>query len=197
MVTSTHLDKSLTYPEYLLLLNNLLAQGKTTGPDQSDDFVEYAKLNMQRMNRLNKTVILLPELKAALKSIKGKYVWLTLTEGWCGDAAQNIPIFHAMENECPNIELRLLLRDENLDLMDQYLTNGTRSIPKLICLERESLKEIFTWGPRPQAVQNIMMELKAKNTPKQESIIAVQKWYNADATKTAQQEFLQLLKLLK
>ena len=200
MITQDHIARGMSYAQYSKLLNDLMAQGKTTGGNQSDDYVNYAKLNVQRMHRLDKTMELIPELKEALAKVNEHYVWLVLTEGWCGDAAQNLPIIHAMEKECPNIELVLLLRDENLDVMDQYLTGSSRSIPKVICLEKDtathSLKEIFVWGPRPDAAQDMMLELKNTNVPHDEMVLAVQKWYNNDKTLSAQNEFVALVKRL-
>ena len=59
-------------------------------------------------------------------------IWLIITEGWCGDAAQCIPTIEKIAAESKNIETHYVLRDENLDLIDEYLTNNARSIPKLI-----------------------------------------------------------------
>lgn len=191
-----YIQKSITYPEYLNLLETLLLQGKTTGNNQSESYLNYAKLNLARMHRLNKTVILPENLKTNLKKITKQYIWLTITEGWCGDASQNIPALHFMELENPNIELRLILRDENKELMDKYLTNGSRSIPKLICLEKDTLNEVFIWGPRPKPVQELMLNFKMSNIPKEEASLTIQKWYNEDKTLTLQNEFLELLKIL-
>jgi len=174
-----------------------MVDGKTTGPNQSENYINYAKLNLARMHRLNKTVVLMDELKSELKKITKKYVWLAITEGWCGDAAQNIPIFNFIEKENPNIELRLILRDENLDLMDKYLTNGGRSIPILICFEKETLNEIFVWGPRPKEVQKLTEELIKQKVALDDKVLAVQQWYNNDKTLTLQNEFLELIKVLK
>jgi hypothetical protein len=193
-----YINKAMAYEQYRDLLQDLMAQGKTTGENHGSEYLDYAKLNLQRMLRLDKTAELTNELKLALSIVKSRYVWLVLTEGWCGDAAQNLPVLHAMEKECPNIELKLILRDENLELMDRYLTDGGRSIPKLICLKKDDsstngYKEIFTWGPRPEAVQKIMLELKVKNTPLAEKSVIIQKWYNADKTLSVQSELLALI----
>ncbi len=192
-----YISKSITYIEYFTLIETLMKQGKTSGSNQTEEYLNYAKVNLARMQRLNKTVVLTDELKTELKKITKKYIWLVITEGWCGDAAQNIPILHFMEKENPNIEIRLVFRDENLDLMDKYLTNGGRSIPILICLEDETCNEIFVWGPRPQIAQQFMIELKQQNTSKENTIIAVQKWYNNDKTLTLQNEFVELFKKLQ
>lgn len=193
MDTTLYIKKGLTYSAYLELLQVLFKEGKTTGHDQNPDLVEYAKLNLQRMARVEKTTVISQDLKQKLGTIKGHYVWLVITEGWCGDAAQSLPVFEAIEKLNTNIELKIVLRDENPDLINQYLTNGSRSIPKLICFEKESLKELFVWGPRPKLLQDEVTELVKANMPKDERGIFIQKWYNNDKTTTLQNEIRELI----
>lgn len=188
-----YINRSMNYTQYMDLLDGLMAQGKTTGQNQSADYLNYAKLNLARMHRLNKTTTLTPELKTVLQKVKSSFIFLVLTEGWCGDAAQNTPTMHLIELENKNIELKLVLRDENLELMDNYLTNGGRSIPKLICLEKESLKEVFTWGPRPEAIQQTVLELKDKKASLMEKAEIVHTWYAKDKTLSLQVELKELI----
>lgn len=190
---TNYISKSISYNDYVTLLDNLMAQGKTTGQNHSDDYINYAKLNLARMHRLNKTAKLTDDLKNTLQNVKSNFIFLVLTEGWCGDAAQNIPILNLIENECKNIDLKLILRDENLELMDNYLTDGGRSIPKLICLNKTTLNEVFVWGPRPAAAQQIMLELKEKNVTLAEKGEAIHKWYNEDKTLSVQEELKNLI----
>jgi hypothetical protein len=192
MITQNYLDRSMSYGQYYQLVQDLAANGKTTGGNQSEAYIGYTKLNAQRMHRLDKTTLLTGALCDALKQVNNSYIWLVLTESWCGDAAQNLPVMALVEKARPLIELRLLLRDENLDLMDQYLTGSSRSIPKLICAEKDGLKELFTWGPRPEALQALALELLAQGVSKEDKSLAVQKWYTADKTLSLQQELLQL-----
>lgn len=196
MITRQLLENAMSYSEYRTLLETLMAQGKTTGSDQSETYLHYAKINLQRMQRLEKTVVIEEDLKMALSELKSSYFLLAITEGWCGDAAQNIPVLHAVEKACPNIELKLILRDEHLDVMDQYLTEGARSIPKVICVEKTGLKECFVWGPRPAAIQEIVLQLKKDNKTLEEKGLITQNWYNADKTKSMQQELLNLIQHL-
>jgi hypothetical protein len=194
VITQNQLQKSLSYLEYRILIDSLMAQNKTTGTDQSEAMVNYGKLNLQRMQRLEKTVIISNELKSCIEHLNKKLIFLVITEGWCGDAAQNVPVFSFMENISSNIELKLLLRDENPELIDKYLTNGARAIPKLICLEKDTLKELFVWGPRPEPCQKIMLEMKAKNADSKVKAEAIHLWYARDKTATLQKEILELLK---
>ena len=189
-----NVTRFLSYKSYTDLISELFKEGKTTGSDQTDEYLGYTKMNIQRMSRLEKSVSLTAELKDILENVKQKYIWVVISEGWCGDSAQIIPLLNAIAEACLNIELKIILRDENPEIMDRYLTNGGRSIPKLICFEDESLKEIFTWGPRPKALQDIVMKLKEKNATKEEKGVIVQKWYNEDKTSGLQDELGNLIK---
>jgi hypothetical protein len=188
-----YLDKSITYAKYVKLIDDLLAHGKTTGPNQSKDLFHYGKLNRQRMNRLEKTVVLNESLKEKAKNITSPMIWLIITEGWCGDAAQNIPIIEKIAAENPNIQTRYVLRDENLELMDAYLTNNARSIPKLIALDAETWREIGTWGPRPQIAMDYFYEMRAGGMEKTQMMENMQRWYLADKNQNIQTEFESLL----
>ena len=169
--------------------DDLLAEGKTTGENQSEAMFNYGKLNRQRMKRLEKTVELNESLKEKARSVKRKMIWLIITEGWCGDAAQNIPVIEKIAFESADIETRYVLRDENLELMDAYLTNNARSIPKLICLDAETLEEIGTWGPRAQAAMDYFVEMKADNLEKPQMMENLQRWYLQDKEQSIQKEF--------
>ncbi len=195
MVTEKEINQALSYKQYINLLEDLVAQGKSTGATQSADYVYFNKLNLQRMLRLKKTLVLQNDLISALKQIKNHFIWVVLTEGWCGDAAQIVPVLAGITEECPNIQLKVLLRDQNLDLMDQYLTGTSRSIPKMICVEQETLTEKFVWGPRPAEAQAFMLLLKRQQTTSSEKSLLIQKWYNTDKTQSLQKELLLLIQL--
>jgi hypothetical protein len=186
-----------TYASYRQLIDELMAQNLTTGPNQTEQILQYARLNIQRMRRVDKTIVLLPELREALASLQQRYVWLTLTEGWCGDAAQIVPVFEAIVKASEGkLESRYLLRDENLDLMDRYLTGGGRSIPKLIVLQADTLAEVVTWGPRPAPAQAMFLELKSQNLPFEEFATRLHGWYALDKTQSTQRELLELVRAL-
>jgi len=187
------LQKTYTYQAYKDLVKTLLLEGKSTGPNQSEDLTNYSLLNDKRMKRLDKTIKILDDTKQFLKTIKTHQTWLVLTEGWCGDAAQNLPVIHKMAEVNSNINLQLVLRDENLELMDLFLTNGGRSIPKLIALDKD-LNILFTWGPRPQTATNMVLDYKTKHGSldaqfKQD----LQVWYNKDKGESIQNDFKELI----
>lgn len=193
-VDRKYLNKAMDYPTYRKLIDDLLLEGKVTGPQQSESLADYTKLNVQRMQRIDKTVHLQPELSAALKAIDQPQTWLVITEGWCGDAAQILPVINAMANENPLIRLQLVLRDSNLELMDQYLTDGTsRSIPKLIVLDTDTMEERFNWGPRPAALQEIYQKMRAEGMDYPAIAQELHAWYAKDKTVSTQKEILRKL----
>ncbi|MEJ7664827.1 MAG: thioredoxin family protein [Hymenobacter sp.] len=183
-----------SYAAYRQLLDQLLAEGKTTGPQQTPELLAFAQLNEQRMSRLDKTTKLLPELAAAAGPARN-YIWLVLTEGWRGDAAQTLPVVEAVaQASAGHLRTAYLLRDENPDLIDQYLTNGSRSIPKLIVLRADTLTEVAHWGPRPAEAQALITKLKAEGMEHDEFIKALHTWYAHDRTQATQHELLKLIK---
>ena len=189
-----YLEKSMTFAEYIKLIDDLLLDGKTTGPNQSEAMFNYGKLNRQRMHRLEKTVVLNDSLREKVQNNKRKMIWLVITEGWCGDAAQNIPIIEKIAGASGgSIENRYVLRDENLELIDAYLTHNARSIPKLIALDAVTLEEIGTWGPRPQAAMDLFFELRTRGLEKPLIMENLQRWYIADKNQSIQMEFEKLL----
>lgn len=197
-ITQKDIEKGLSYDEYRKLVNDLLKKGKTTGDQPSRGMVKFTQLNEARMKRVDKTVYLQPELEKEIKNLFGKWYWVVLTEGWCGDAAHSLPVINKMAQANPNIELSILLRDENLHIMDAYLTNGSRSIPKLIVLNTDTLEEKGTWGPKPKPAKNLHLRYKKNDSiSHKENSRQVQKWYNQDKSQTLQKEFIQKIRQWK
>jgi hypothetical protein len=186
-------NRSFTYQEYRNHIDNLFEQGKTTGENQSESMLHYTKMNIQRMKRWEKKFEIGEELKAKLESLETPQTWVVYTEAWCGDAAQNIPLLHLAAQGSDKINFMVLLRDENTETMNDYLTNGGMSIPKLVIFEGE--KELGTWGPRPAPLQQMVMDNKHSETPLpyDEFSVIVQKWYNSDKGATFQEEIMQML----
>jgi UDP:flavonoid glycosyltransferase YjiC (YdhE family) len=192
-VEQRYLQKSMTYEAYKQLVEDLLAAGKATGPQQSEGLVHYSQLNLQRMHRVEKTIQILPEVKEQLLRVSRPQIWLVLTEGWCGDAAQSLPVMKALADLNPNIQLRTLLRDENPELMDRYLTNGiSRSIPRLIAVDPATGAELFNWGPRPAGLQETFYGMRSEGLPYEVIKEELQRWYNTDKTVTIQRELAAL-----
>lgn len=192
VITPDVIKNAMSYDEYRQLINELLEEGKTTGPRQSEGLTRYTRMNVHRMNRLDKTTELKQGLKEKLEDLDREWTWLVLTEGWCGDAAQNVPVFNKIAEASPKIRLRFILRDENPEIMDEYLTYGTRSIPKLIALDSDTLEELGTWGPRPAAAQHLVQKWKDQFS-KKEWAEKLHKWYADNGTQRIQSEFEELI----
>lgn len=178
--------------EYLKFIEKLVNEKKASGPDQSAAMLQYTELSLQRLKRWNKTAVLLPEVIEKIQSLNSLQNWVILTESWCGDAAHAFVFIEKMAALNPLISFEWKLRDENLELMDQYLTNGGRSIPKLIATD-ESGDKLFDWGPRPKHIQNKFLALKNEGVPYEEASIVLQKMYNADKGVSTQKEILNLM----
>ncbi|MCA1800994.1 MAG: thioredoxin family protein [Rhodothermaceae bacterium] len=175
-VTRDLIGKAVSYEEFRLLTDRLLLNNKTTGSNHIE-----AMLN------------LLPELLELLNQIDRKMYWLVLVEAWCGDVAQNLPVIARMVGATEQIQLLHLLRDEHLEIIDAFLTNGGRAIPKLIALDADTLEILFTWGPRPQEVQDLTMTLKSEGMAYAEAAVVVHGWYAKNKTVSLQNEFTVLL----
>ena len=195
VLSAERLASAYSYPTYRQLLDGLMAQNRTTGATQTDELVQYTHLNIQRMQRIDKTVELLPELRTALAALPAHYAWLVLTEGWCGDAAQVLPVLEAVaQASAGRLKTHYLLRDEHLDLMDRYLTNGSRAIPKLIVLHADTLAEVAHWGPRPAPALELAARLKQEGVSHDDFLLQLHGWYAKDHTLSTQRELLELLR---
>lgn len=192
-VNEVHWENGLTYKEYRALIDALLKINQTTGTNHSEKQLGYTRLNVQRMNKWDKITKLNTDLVEAVEKIDAAQKWLILTEAWCGDAAQNLPAIQKIADLNDNIEVRYLLRDENLDIMDAYLTDGGRSIPKLIVLDAK-LNELANWGPRPAPAQQIFKDYKKdESVSYDEYSVNLHTWYAKDKGNTLQSEFSLLL----
>jgi len=198
-IDTAYLDTAMTYPQYLEMVRQLLSQNKTSGPNQSEAMIQYTDMSVRRMDRLNRTVTLLPELEAAAREWQGRpTMWLTITEGWCGDAAHALPVIQRLAENHSHISLRCILRDEHPELIDQFLTNGSRSIPKVLVTDPDSGNVYYVWGPRPEPAQSLVMEGRAvmqsigdeteRKSFYQHLQKDLQKWYVRDKTRTIQRE---------
>jgi hypothetical protein len=179
----------MTYAAYSAFNKELARTGKTTGP-QKEAYIHYTKLGAARMKRWEKLYepeeAFLLELKATLSA--GEQ-WLVFSEPWCGDAAQNLP-FIAKWAKALGVDLRILLRDEHLELMDEFLTNGGRSIPKLVRLTPD-FEVLSSWGPRPAPLTEHYNSWRAQEDfDYSQWVLFAQEWYNTDKGKSLEVEFL-------
>lgn len=151
------------------------------------------KLNLQRTSRLDKTFEPTEETKNIFSKITNKQQWIIITETWCGDSAQIVPVIAKLAQLNNKIDLKILLRDTNLDFMDLYLTNGGRAIPKLIVYD-ENNEELFKWGPRPKAAQDLFTKLKNEGMEKSDINKELHLWYGRNRGKEIEKEICELTK---
>ena len=187
------LQNTFSYVDYRKKVTELIAEGKSTGHEQSEDLLHYSQLNEARLNRLEKTIVIVDEVKTKLENLDKNYIWLVLAEGWCGDAAQILPIIFKMSEISEKVTLKIALRDDNDALMQHFLTNGGRAIPKLIVLEAETLDIMADWGPRPYGAKKLILDYK-ETFGKIDEIakIELQKWYLHDKGNSVQNEIIAL-----
>jgi glutaredoxin len=171
--------KAMDYSEYNLLFKQLVAEGRTTG-EETQEKIDYTKLNFSRTKRLDKTAEIPEESMEVFKNISVKQTWLVISEPWCGDAAQTLPFLNKIAQLSENIELKIVLRDENPELMDEFLTNGSRSIPVVIILD-EAFNVLQTWGPRSRAATKLVADYKEHHGKIDDAFKEMlQVWYNND-----------------
>lgn len=192
------LQNAMTYQQYREKIEVLLTQQLSTGHTQNDVLLQFSQLNVTRMNRLDKTIVVPEEIQVAIQQIQRPMIWLVITEGWCGDAAQIIPVLHHLSKTSDQVEFLLVLRDDNDALMQKFLTNGGKSIPKLIALDAETLEVLFDWGPRPEGAHQLIQDYKAQHGKIDDYIkTELQKWYTKDKGLQIMQEVLKMVQNLE
>lgn len=159
-VTVQVIQKGFSYSEFVEFTEKLVEEKSTTGANQSEAYLDYTRMCLQRMNRWNKTAKVSAKMTHLMESIQESQIWLIITEAWCGDGAQSIPYLAKLVELNPKIKLRIIMRDEYPEIMDAYLTNGARSIPKLVAFSEDLKVELFTWGPKPLYLMNRHKEYK-------------------------------------
>ena len=188
---------SISYADYRDKVSELFKNGKVSGNEQSESLLHYTQLNEARMNRLDKTISISDAVSDELNGLRNHYYWLVLSEGWCGDAAQLLPIFNKMAICTDKIELKILFRDENESLMNFFLTNGGKAIPKVLILEKNNLELKGIWGPRPEGASKLIKSYKQQYGVVDETAkTELQLWYLHDKGLSTQRELLDKMKHL-
>jgi hypothetical protein len=190
---SVHQNETMNYTEYLSLFDPIIDGTNKSSPYDNPHFIEYTKLNQSRMNRWHKKGELSENTRSTVQSISSSQTWIVITEPWCGDASHIVPFIKKMADLNPLINLQIQLRDAVNSEINNYLTNGGKSIPKLI-VRNEDEKDLFNWGPRPKPCQDLFYELRDKGIDPQERKIEIQNWYNHDHGDAIQHEIVHLIK---
>ncbi|MEE9429671.1 MAG: thioredoxin family protein [Melioribacteraceae bacterium] len=192
-----------TYSEFVKNIEfKLIEDNYNLLSDEDKNRLDIIKINFQRMKRIQKTFTKVissgkinTELVELISKIDEPQTWLVITEDWCGDSAQNIPYFYEYAKLNKNINFEIILRDENLDLLENYFTSGNpKSIPKIVGFDKNG-NEIFIWGARPKVAQDLVMMWKAEGLDKDEFNKKLHLWYGRDRGKKLEKEIIKMLQL--
>ncbi len=190
-VTQEFYDQLPDFDAYYSYIQALFKEGKTTGENQSDAMLNYTKLALARTKRGLKTFTLLPELIEAAKKHPSKK-WFLITEAWCGDAGNIIPLIKLLADEIEGVQLKVMIRDEHPEVMEEYLTNGGKAIPVFVLFD-DDFNQLAKWGPRPEPAQKMVIDNKKTQAKSYQDLsIDLQKWYLQDKTQTLQKELIDL-----
>ncbi len=194
-ITSALVDGGFSYPEFVQFTEELVGENRTTGENQSEDYLAYTRMCLQRMIRWNKTSKVSEQLEQLIRKVNCPQVWLVITETWCGDGAQSIPHLAKLADLNPLITLKIVIRDEHPELMDAYLTNGNRSIPKMIAITADLQQELFTWGPKPKFLIELHAAFKQNSEGRSYSdfLEEVHLWYAKNKQKDLESEIYPLI----
>jgi len=182
-----YIEKGIGYDQY----KHQMAEDLLYNADPK--IKEYINLNQHRMSRVEKTYQVSEALAQQVKRVTHKTYWLILAEHWCGDAAQTLPAFQKVAGLSKGIiDMKLVYRDENPELMEAYLTGESRSIPKLIQLDAH-YHVTGIWGPRPNEAQKLVKELKSNPATAATYSTELHKWYAHDKQRALEREILKLV----
>lgn len=184
----------MNFQEYLNYFRSILdkTEALQEDPYTNPDYLDYTKMNWSRMNRWLKTGVLSAEIKETVAKITRPQHWLIITEPWCGDAAHVIPFLEMISRQNYLITVEYELRDSAPFSIEQYLTNGSKSIPKLV-IRNEAGEDLAIWGPRPEDCQIVYAELMKEQAPFEKVKVEIQNWYNADKGVKIQREIGKVL----
>jgi len=194
MIVEDSIRHAISYQEYRNLVEEHVKNGTSTAPIQSEGLSQYTQLNHSRMRRLDKTITINDTSIARVNEFNERHTWLVITESWCGDAAQVLPIINKVSELTPEIDLKIVLRDDHPELMDEFLTNESRSIPKLIAYDREQRDVVGEWGPRPrEATEMVRQQINEFGNLSPQFKKDLQIWYNKDKGQSTIEELVELI----
>lgn len=195
LISEINIESSFGFTDFMKVFIDQVEK-----PDLSNEcefkHYEKRKLNLHRTQKWLKIFKPSQELIDTVTLINSPQNWMVITESWCGDSAQSLPIIVKTADLNPRINLKIILRDSNPNIMDRYLTNGTKSIPKLIAFDEKGT-ELFLWGPRPAEAKNLIMKLKNEGLEKSEINKQLHLWYAKNKGTAMEKELISLIKLVE
>lgn len=165
------------------------AEKRAAAVDGSDPYIEYRKLNVARMQRQTKTYVPSDAMRTAMQGITAPQTWVCITEDWCGDSSQTEPIIAAIAALNPHVTYRMLDRDTHPDAMDMYLTNGSRSVPIVVCFDAHGAQQ-WVWGPRPDAALPLVAQWKTEHEVNSEWYPKLHAWYAQHAHREVEHDLI-------
>lgn len=196
VITDSLLAETLSFEEYLQLTDDILNEKiARTGPYAADNTFRYTRSNRERMKKVVDNIVLNQKLYNLISDLSDKWIWLVISEPWCGDASWGIPTLCMIASASDKIDFRILLRDSHPEIIKHYQTAGSDSIPKLICLRKSDMQVLGTWGPRPKALHEMVLKFKDdSNFDYRESVRRLHAWFEEDMTKSTQDEIIDCVK---
>jgi hypothetical protein len=188
-------EQGISYGNYKDIIEIQAKEGIETVNEEIKQLAEYTRLNISRIHRNDKTLTLEDSVISSLKKSKKKVNILLISEGWCGDASQIVPVVNKLTESSENLEMRIVFRDEEEKLINHYLTNGGKAIPIVIFIEAETFKEIAHWGPRPKACMPFLNKYKTdpENYTHEDFAKDLQNFYNKDKGQEISRELVSLI----
>ncbi|TAF33310.1 MAG: thioredoxin family protein [Cytophagales bacterium] len=185
----SYFEKGISFETYLSNMTH-----EALNPNDTK-YTKYVPANLAYTHRVLEHIVVSKELHVLFGRLKQNLNWLVISEHWCGDASETVPIMQAVaEASHGKILLRIVYRDQNQPLINAHLTNGGQAIPKLLQLD-EHYNLLGSWGARPVQAQALVMNLKAASESLSNTIKSVHQWYEADKTRSTQEELHALLNL--
>lgn len=190
--TKEKINSLLSLEDYLEFFEKVSTKEIVESPYDEEAFYLYTQANFKRSAKIRTKIDINKKLYNELNNGTEKWTWILITEPWCGDASFTQPVIEAL-SMAGDIELKIALRDKEEEIMNSYLTNGGKSIPKLIVLD-ENLDEVFDWGPRPAELQKKIQDLLKNGGSSDEKLKLAHQWYRKYGNEAVQQDLLALIK---
>lgn len=189
-----YVDRSESIEEYNQRFHAAAHAAPENLTEQQQEMLGYYKLNWTRSKRVEKTYAVSEDALDIIYCIINPQIWIVITEGWCGDSSQSLPVIAEIARQSVGkINLRIISRDTYPELLEQYQTNGSMSIPKLIATTFHG-EELWEWGPRPKQAHDLFQDLKSKNMAKEEIYADLHAWYAKDKGKAIEQELMERIR---
>jgi hypothetical protein len=184
--------EGLTYDAYTEAWEEKLKRSMAELSADERRYQHYARYNWERAEAVEQEYMASEELREVMNTIDTPQLWMVLTDDWCGDSAFSLPIIARAASLSDHVTLRILRRDDNLDIMDQYLTDGSRSVPKLVAFSEDG-DELFEWGPRPADAAALREGLIAEGAEGKDVVEPLITWYEDGGYEDVEEELIDRL----